>query len=80
MSPQAVSIYRPKHKHDIVGSSRRLLLSRFCFRLFSFLQGYYNWERTRRSPRSMKQWPGLKLIRLAERQNQPIQLPPRFTR
>ena len=50
MSPQAVSIYRPKHKHDIVGSSRRLLLSRFCFKLFS-LQGYYNWERTRRSPR-----------------------------
>lgn len=49
MSPQAVSIYRPKHKHDIVGSSRRLLLSRFCFKLFS-LQGYYNWERTSRSP------------------------------
>lgn len=49
MSPQAVSIYRPKHKNDIVGYSRRLLLSRFCFKLFS-LQGYYNWERTRRSP------------------------------
>ena len=36
MSLQVVSIYRPKQKHDIVGSSCRLLLSRFCFRLFSF--------------------------------------------
>ena len=36
MSPQTVSIYCSKQKHDIVGFSRRLLLSRFCFRLFSF--------------------------------------------
>lgn len=69
MLPQAVSIYCPKHKHDIVGSSCRLLLSHFCFRLSS-LQGYYNWERTRRSPRSKLRMPGGKLKRSDERQLQ----------
>ena len=50
MLPQAVSIYCSKHKHDIVGSLPSPPFVAFLLQAL-FLQGYYNWERTRRSPR-----------------------------